>query len=228
MKLTARIVLTLAAIAILASSSAAQGFEGVITMNLTIPQLSDSPVPMTIEMKGKKSVTSMTNPMAGEMKIYQDASTMKRIIVMGGKMGYETDMNKNHEGADTEKIVPVDAHQKKTINGYGCSLYTIEMSKGSMELWMTADLPKDVIASLSSSFSGGLGGMRGAGGSDDAFTALLAKGLAPIQTIIRADGKIAATMDLVKYEKKSIADADLTVPADVKVQPMPDMMGGPH
>jgi hypothetical protein len=216
------------ALMLLPSLVSAQGFEGTMTMQMTIPQLGGSPIPMEIAMKGDKSVSTMSNPMAGEMKVYSDLKAMKTVMVMG-KMGYEIDMNKKNPNAANadETQAPVATGQKKTINGYACELFTSKPKEGELEMWMTLDFPKEITSSIGRSFTGSMGGMRAnKGAGENAFAGLILKGYAPVQINMKKDGETMATIEFVKYEKKSLSDALFVIPTDVNVQPMPDMQGG--
>src|ERR1043165_9843372 len=68
-------VLLLILASIISSNAFAQGFEGVVTMQMSMPLLGDQKIPMTINVKGDKTMTVMDIPMQGSMKIYADKTT---------------------------------------------------------------------------------------------------------------------------------------------------------
>lgn len=211
---------------VLYANANAQGTGIEITSKMTSPMMGGNPMPMVVDIKGDKAVTTMNNPM-GEMKVYTDNSTHKTVLVMGGKTGYEVDAKKAEELAAAKKdsIVPVATGQKKTINGYNCELYTATSSDADFEMWMTSDFPKDITEAMKKfSSGGGIGGMRG--GKANPFGSLMEKGLAPVQTDVKNKGQLMASIEFVKYERKSLDDAMFIVPSDVTIQPMPAMMGG--
>ncbi|MBS1904082.1 MAG: DUF4412 domain-containing protein [Bacteroidetes bacterium] len=228
-----RFLLVVVALCAMAVGAFAQSFEGTMTMQMTIPQLGGNPIPMTIYMKGDKSATSMQTPMGGEMHTYTDLQKMKTVMVMGGKMGYEVDLNKAKEAAASaepkEVVHPSSTGKSKTINGYACDEFIMNIKDGQMDMWMTKDFPKDIMSSISKSMGRNLGGMRSnqGAGAEGAFKELTDKGYAPVQVNMTKDGQVMATVEFVKYEKKSVDDKDVTVPADVTIQPMPDMSGRP-
>ena len=220
---------------VFAVSANAQTFEGIIGMEMYVPQAGPDKIPMEIKSKGDKSVLTMTVPQAGTMSIYTDRVAQKMVMVMAAmNMGYEMDLKKASAdaAAAAKPTPPVSAGQKKVINGYNCELYTMQQTdKGvTMELWMTADLPKTLSAAVGRAI-GGMNSMNSGGASSaDAFDEFVKKGLVMIEFDAKSKGQLMATATFVKYEQKSIADADLTVPAGINVSPMPDRnsMGGQH
>ena len=231
-------VCLLAMVGVLLNMTAnAQGFEGVITMQMEVPQLGPDKVPMVVTSKGDKSVMEMTVPQQGTMSVYTNRATKKMVMVMAAmKMGFEIDMNKPGIAAKADEVkqMPKATGQKKMIAGYNCELYTLDPKDGSqVEMWMTGDLPKTLSMAVGSAI-GGLGTMNkggaGNGGASGGFDDILAKGLVPIEFDAKSDGKVMATIQFVKYEQKSIADSFMEVPSGINIQQMPDMgkMGGRH
>ncbi len=207
----------------LASTVFAQGFEGTMTMQMSIPQMGGNPISIEVSMKGTKSVMTTNMPFMGETKVYADAATQKTIIVNGGKKGYEVDNSKEPETNAADTIAPVATGQRKTINGYACELYTAKAKDADMDIWETADFPKDMVASIAKSYHSMMGGMRATrgGGPGSALKRLTEKGLVPVEVDVKKDGSVMATLEFVKYEKKPLDDAMFVVPADVKIGPPP-------
>ncbi len=231
MKKCISFLVVLVAICSLAGSVLAAGFEGVIKMEVTTPMSADKKIPMTVSIKDKKSLVEMEAPQVGKMMIFTDQSTHKATMVMTAmKMGFSMDIDAAKEMVKDHKMgAPVATGQKKTINGHSCELYTMDNNgDGTIEMWMTSDIPKDIAQALHESMSGMQGGMnKGKNVNSEAFMALAEKGLFPCETIVKdKSGKQQAQMDLLSFEKKSLSDDLFTVPSDIKIQPMPTGMGG--
>ncbi len=210
---------------VLAISANAQNFEGVITMQMIVPQLGPDKVPMVITSKGDKSVMEMTIPQQGTMMTYTNRTTQKMVMVMAAmKMGFEIDLKKAEltAAANPNQAIPKATGQKKTINGFNCELYTLSPKDGSeVDMWLTGDLPK----ALSSAVGGAISGMNkvnSGGGSSKAFEEILSKGLVPIEFDAKNAGQVMATIQFVKYEQKPIDDSYFVVPSDINVKPMPE------
>ena len=217
---------------VLAISANAQNFEGVITMQMIVPQLGADKVPMVITSKAEKSVMEMTIPNQGTMMMYTNRATQKMVMVMAAmKMGYEIDLKKAEQAAaasNANPSIPKATGQKKTINGFNCELYTMSPKDGSeVEMWLTGDLPKSLSSAVGGAISG-MNKMNAGGNSSKAFEEILSKGLVPIEFDAKTAGQVVATIQFVKYEQKPIADSYFVVPSDISVQPMPDRgsMGG--
>lgn len=216
---------------VLSISANAQSFEGVITMQMIVPQLGADKVPMVITSKGDKSVMEMTIPQQGTMTTYTNRTTQKMVMVMAAmKMGFEVDLKKAEQAAAASgsQAIPKATGQKKSINGFNCELYTMSPKDGSeVEMWLTGDLPKTLSSAVGGAISG-MNKMNNGSSSSKAFEEILSKGLVPIEFDAKTGGQVVATIQFVKYEQKPIADSYFVVPSDINVQPMPDRgsMGG--
>jgi hypothetical protein len=231
MKHFTRFFLSAVFVALCSFNVFAEGFEGILTMNITSAKM-EKPMTMMITTKGEKSVVSMEMPQ-GAMKMYVDHSTGKMVTVMESmKMGMEMDLKKMEEMTKNSEAAPkIEAtNEKKVINGHNCELYRITSAKGDVSnMWMTDDLPKSLLNTMQSAFKNGLdGGMRGQknNATTAAMKSLFEKGLVPIQIESLHDGKVETTITFIKYEQKKLDDSIFIVPSDIKIRQMPSFMGG--
>ncbi len=223
-----RIILSVFALCFLSALSFAQGFEGVITMSMSIPQMGDKPMPMVMSMKGEKSLTHMEMGPMGATDIYKDGSTKMVMVMKAMNMGYEMDLAKVKEQASKDEKIPeiTATGKKEKINGYNCEKYVCTLEKGmTMEMWMTSELPKNISTAIANSIQGG---MRSAAssGTATAFEEMMKKGLATIRVSVKKDGEEQAQINFEKFEAKSLPDELFIVPAGVNIMQMPSGMGG--
>jgi hypothetical protein len=224
-------ILSAAIILLLSANSFAQGFEGIIKMEMTSPKMGDSKMTMTTYIKGDKSMTEMNMPQ-GSMKVYMDQKTHKSIMVMEAmKMGMEMntadaqEIAKKHYDTAASAIKVEETSERKAISGHSCQLFRVTMSNGDQSnWWMTNEVPKSVMASLKNLYNNGWGKKK-VGPNSEAIEAMFKKGLAPIQIETVRDGKSEATITFVQYEQKDIENSMFKIADDIKIQQMPAMGG---
>lgn len=230
MKYLIRFSLGALLVLLLSVNSFAQGFEGVLQIEISSVKMGDSKMTLTTYCKGDKSMTEMNMPQ-GNMKMYMDQKTHKSIMVMEAmKMGMEMDMDKAQEkkkNSDDASPTVQTTGETKIINGHSCELYKVTTTKGDQSnWWMTKDVPKSMLASLKNIYNNGAGGFKKQGPGREAIEAMFKKGLAPIQIEMIKEGKIETTMTFVKFEEKDVEDSMFKIPDGITVQKMPNMGGG--
>ncbi len=91
---------------------------------------------------------------------------------------------------------------------------------------MTADIPKSLLETLRNVYCISLNSGRKAAGLGGAMEHLFKKGLVPVQVESKHDGTTTMKMTVLNYQEKTISDAVLIPPQDVKFTQMPSMGGG--
>ena len=210
---------------------AQKAFEGTITWSMTMPMMgSEDSHSMIINVKGNKSETEMDMGGMGVVKTYVDNDAKKIYTVMGAmKTGYVADMGDKKAAQKQLSSIGLKASgQKATINGHPAEEYLLTgvNMRGmnvDISIWVTADFPKE----LQETFYRSLNNNPGQDPKQTAAMRQLAdKGLVPVRILMKKDGEVAMTMDFVKYEQKSLADALFVPPADVKFSSPPKAPGG--
>ena len=218
---------------LLTTNSFAQGFEGVVKMEISSPKMGDSKMTLTTYCKGDKTMTEMNMPQ-GNMKMYMDQKTHKSTMVMEAmKMGMEMNTSeaqtivKNQKDSSSSPVKVEGTAERKVISGHNCELYHVTMTNGDQSnWWMTKEVPKSVLASLKNIYNNGAAGMKKQGPGNEAIETMFRKGMAPIQIEMIKDGKPETTITFVQYEQKDIEDSMFKIADDIKIQQMPAGLGG--
>ena len=214
------------ALTLLSLNARAQGsFEGSITWNMTVPQLGDDAMPMTMNFKNGNMEQEMTMGPQGTMKTYvlKENNGRKLYVAMEAmKMGFTKDLSDTIKPTADESDTKVTATGKKEmIAGHNAEEYLVT-EKGDVDtFWVASDFPADMRESMEKAMQEQ---PRQNGGQ--AFRQFAAKGLFPVRMVFVNNGETAATMELVSVEKKSLPDALFVPPTDIKYRPMPEGMGG--
>ena len=215
---------------LISANSFAEGFEGIVQIEITSPKMGGSKMSLTTYIKGEKSLTEMSMPQ-GNMKIYVDQEKHKSIMVMEAmKIGMEMDMSKakdlTKKSDDAAPTIEATT-EKQMISGHNCVLYRVTTKNGEQSnWWMTKDVSNSILSSLKNIYNNGAAGLKGRGPSSEAIEEMFKKGLVPIQIESLKDGKPEATITFVKFEKKDIEDSMFKIADDIKIQQMPAGMGG--
>jgi hypothetical protein len=198
-------------------------FEGTITWSMTIPMLDDDKHGMTINVKGDKSEVNMDMGVQGNVMVYSDRSTKKTTVVMTAmKSGMTMDMNE----IKTTKTDPIDmkpSGKKETIAGHPAEEYLIKGAHSDISLWVTNDLPKDIQDCFYNTLSNN---PRQDANETKAMKQLVEQGYVPVRIVVKAGDETQMSMEFVKYERKSVADALFVIPSDIKISPMQKAPGG--
>lgn len=225
MKKLIRFLLVLAAPILVSASGFAQSFEGIIVNRITSPMMGD-PMDMTINVKGNKIMMEMDGGAMGGMKIYLDKTDNKQYIVMSAmKMGYEVASSvadKAEKGALTAPALKPTGKAEK-INGHQAEEFTAELEDATMDLWLAKDFPKEMIDAMASS-------MRSNSSQSEGQLQLMKliseKGYAPVRFSVKNGDETLATIDFIKFEKKSLSDDLFILPTDIKFTKLdPSQMG---
>ena len=214
------------ALMLIGVTARAQGsFEGTVTWNMTVPQLGDDAMPMTINFKNGNVEQEMTMGPQGTMKNYvikQNGGRKLYVAMEAMKMGFTQDLPdtmKTATDASDTKVTPTG--KKATVAGHSAEEYLVT-DKGDVDtFWVASDFPKDIQESVMKAMQDQ---PRQQGGQ--AFQQFAAKGLFPVRMTFLSNGEVAATMELVSFEKKSLPDALFVPPTDIKYRPFPTGMGG--
>jgi len=195
-------------------------FEGTITWNMTIPMLDDDKHEMIVNVKGDKTESEMDMGVQGLVKGFSDRSTKKIYLVMTAmKMGVTMDMK---ESTDTGSVDLKQSGQKETIAGHSADEYVCKGQKGDISIWVTSDMPKDMMESFKNYSSNN---PQMDQNEKKAIKILLSKGLMPVRMVLKDAGETQMAMELVKFERKSLDDSLFVQPSDIKYNPMPAGMG---
>ncbi len=199
---------------------AQSGFEGTLIWNMTMPSI--QPFDFTINIKGDKSEAEMNMGAYGSSQIWSDRATGKLYMYLSAlKKGMISDMNNIQPGKfDSLDITPTG--HKETIAGYAAEEYIQKTPKGSASLWFTHDLPKDVQHAC-------LSWIRSNPRQDpkqaQIIQGFIDRGLTPVRIETSINGKKMMTMQFVKFERKSLADALFVPPADITFEQIPSSSG---
>lgn len=138
-----RIVIVLS-IALLSLTASAQQeiTEGVIKAKMTMTSNDEAmntqftmlgEVPMTFYVKNQKSRTEQLSQMIGNSIGIVDAKAKKLLLLMDNPMGKKYDLKEiNHSKEDLKNITVTETGDSKTIAGYKCKGYNIEVIKNGM------------------------------------------------------------------------------------------------
>lgn len=206
-------------ICVVPSVAQAQEFEGVITTQMSSPMLGSQKIEMVSMVKGNKVLQTADDPKQGKMSIYTDGKTGTQIIVMESqKQGMEIDqevMDAAIKSMHLPVLIPKATGTKQKIAGYNCEIYTLAIdSSQEMDIWLTKDLPKEVVAALKNCTEAG---MKSTGVKSDGLMSLFKNGYAQVRMEIKYNGVTQLTNEFVKAENKKINDTAFIVPADIKV-----------
>ena len=206
-------------ISALPSVAQAQEFEGTITTQMFSPMLGNQKIEMVSMVKGNNVLQTANDPKQGKMSIYTDMKTGTQIIVMEAqKQGMEIDQSAVDQAIKSMHLpvlIPKATGTKQKIAGYNCELYTLTIdSTQEMDIWLTKDLPKEVVAALKNCTEAG---MKSTGVKSDGLMSLFKNGYAQVRMEIKFNGVTQLTNEFVKAESKKIKDTAFIVPADIKV-----------
>jgi hypothetical protein len=196
---------------------------------MSIPMLGDQKIPVTINIKGDKTLSVMDIPMQGSMKMYGDRTSKKMTMVQEAqKQGVEIDLAKAEEmkKSSAPPSAPKATGKKETISGFSAEEYSIT-SEGGVEIdqWLSKDIPKDIAAGINSSQESS---MQMSGSSSSGFLDLLKKGYAPLRTVVKKDGDVQMIMNFTKAEQQKLDDKLFVISQDIKVQKMDPSMMNPN
>jgi hypothetical protein len=218
-------LLVLAAI-VIPSLSRAQGFEGVVTNNITVPMLGDQKIPVIVSSKGNKTLIAMDVPMQGNVRLFLDKTSPNKIVVVmdAQKSGIEMDQTAIENSIKNKSFpVPTATGKKEKISGYNAEEFSAGIDAGAvMSLWMTKEAPKNIADAVSSSFQGTLqiNNLK-----TKSFDDLFKQGYIPVRTVIKKDGETQVMIDFASAESKKLDDNIFVVPADIKIKKVdPSMM----
>jgi len=209
----------------------AQTFEGVVTWEMSIPMLGDQKIPVTISIKGDKTVSVMDVPMQGSMKMYSDRASKKMTIVQEAqKQGMEMDMAKMEEMKKNlpDTSIPKPTGKKDKIKGYNAEEYSTTTDGGiEVDLWLSKDMPKEVAAGINSSNESNMQTQLNSS-KNTVFKELFKKGYAPLRTVVKKDGDVQMTMEFTKVESKKLNDSLFVIASDITIQKMDPSMMNPN
>lgn len=195
-----------------------KSFEGTVTWNMTIPQLGDDTLPMTMNIKGDKIEQEMSLGPQGMVKTYivTENNQVKRYMVMESmKMGMVQDVKA--EGSNDSLV---KTGKSATVAGHHADEYIIKSNGANISVWATSEMPRDLQESIASALK------NQSQGSSSAFRELASKGLVPVKMEVTQNGEVAMSMELVSFEQKSLPDSLFVPPTDITYRPMPTGMGG--
>jgi len=209
----------------------AQAFEGVVYWEMSIPMLGDQKIPVTINIKGDKTVSIMDVPMQGSMKMYTDRATRKMTMVQEAqKQGMEMDLAKMDEmkKMSQDSSIPKLTGKKDKIKGYNAEEYSTTADGGiEVDLWLSKEMPKEIAAGINSSNESSMQSQFNSS-KNAAFTALFKKGYAPLRTVVKKDGDVQMTMEFTKVESKKLNDSLFVIASDITIQKMDPSMMNPN
>ena len=197
-------------------------FEGTITWSLTIAQLGDDDKhEMKVNIKGDRTETETDLGAMGSLKSFNDPAAKKNYIVMGAsKSGFFRDIPTDSAIKASALNLGLKATgHKDTVAGHIAEEYTFKDGPADVSVWASKGFPKS-LCDQSQAIS------QQDNVIPNAMKELSKKGLFPVKVVISQQGEVAVTMEYVKYEEKSLADALFVPPSDVKFGPMPQMGGG--
>ena len=183
-------VIIIYCISALPSIATAQEFEGTITTQMSSPMLGSQKIEMVSMVKGNKVLQTADDPKQGKMSIYTDGKTGTQIIVMESqKQGMEIDqdvIDAAIKSMHLPALIPNPTGTKKKIAGYNCELYTLAIdSSQEMDIWLTKDLPKEIVAALKNCTEAG---MKSTGVKSDGLMSLFQNGYAQVKMEIKYNG----------------------------------------
>jgi hypothetical protein len=155
----------------------------------------------------------------GSSKMWSDRATRKNYVAMSSvKNGTVQDMGDITPTTSTASLDIEPTGRKETIAGYAAEEYLNKSPKGDASMWVTAGLPKDVQYSIYNWYSNT--------SSQDPNQLKFIKdftdrGLAPVRIAMVIDGKLAMTMEFMKFERKHLSDALFIPPTDVHFETVP-------
>jgi hypothetical protein len=202
----------------------AQAFEGVVTWEMSIPMLGDQKIPVTINLKGDKTMTTMDIPMQGTMKMYGDKAAKKMTMVQEAqKSGMEIDLAQSEAMMKNmpPSSVPKATGKKEKIKAYNAEEYSSTADGGiEVDMWISKDVPKEVAAGINASHESS---MQMSGPKNEGFTELFKKGYAPLRTVVKKDGDVQMMMEFEKVEPKKLDDKLFVIASDITIQKNPPM-----
>lgn len=216
----------LASALLLPAVLSAAGFEGKVTMNMTMPNAKE-PMPMTLSIKEGFARNDMTVAQGMTASSIIDQAKQQMIILMTEQKMYMVQPMPKPEDF-TDKKDASDFTFEKTgetakIAGYNCTKYIVKSKDNMTEVWATDQLGTYL------GMGGGGAGARGKGAAAYAWEkALIGKNFFPLRTVVfDKNGKEMVRMEATSVEKMSLPSSLFTPPADFQPLPaMGDMMKG--
>lgn len=205
-------------------------FEGRIVQTISVPQMGDEKMEMTMNVKGEKMMINVDMGPMGATKIFSVNGGKSMTVVMEQmKMGMEIDM----EAAKAAQVATASQQpslkatgKKETINGYAAEEWSVEVDENNtMSLWLTSDIDKSLVSAMQAAMKAATAGNPNPA-ENEINKVLTEKGMIAVRTTASMNGEIAMVMDLIKIEKASIADATFALPTDIQIQKMPGMQQG--
>jgi hypothetical protein len=200
-------------------------FEGVIeSRNTTTDETgAEQQSVMTMWIKGTmaKITNSATSTTPASTMIYRSDLRVIRMLNDDNKTYFEIPQGKTREDASAEAGAPAAVKKTgktKKILGYRCEQFLIGQGEAETEIWGTKDLK-----GLSASLARALGEERSGQGTawNDELTKL---GIFPLLANTRLEGKVLESQEVVKIEKRSLAEDLFSLPAGYKKQSVGDIL----
>ena len=200
-------------------------FEGVIeSRNVSTDETgAGQQSVMTMWIKGTMAriTNTATSTTPASTMIYRSDLRVIRMLNDDNKTYFEIPQGKTREDSPAEAVE--HAAVKKTgktkkILGYRCEQFLIGQGEAETEIWGTRDL-----RGLSASLARALGEERTGQGTawNDELTKL---GIFPLLANTRLEGKILESQEVVKIEKRPLAEDLFSLPAGYKRQSVGDIL----
>jgi Domain of unknown function (DUF4412) len=219
----------LAGALLLPAALSAAGFEGKVTMTMTMPNAKE-PMPMTLSVKEGFARNDMTVTKGMTASTIIDQAQQQITILMPEQKMYLVQPMPKPEDF-TDKKEPSDFTFEKTgetakIAGYNCTKYIVKSKDNTSEIWAT-----DQLGTYLGMGGGGQGGGRGKSAAAYAWEkALVGKNFFPLRTVvIDKNSKEVMRMEATSVEKMSLPSSLFAAPADyqkLEMPPMGEMMKG--
>ena len=210
------------ACALACGTSRAQ-FEGVIeSRNTTTDETgAEQQYVMTMWIKGTmaKITNTATSTTPASTMIYRSDLHVIRMLNDDDRTYFEIPQGDAKDDASAGEPAAVKKTGKtKKVLGYRCNQFMIAQGEAETEIWGTKDLQ-----GLSASLARALGEERAGQGAawNDELTRL---GVFPLQATTRFEGKVLESQEVVRIEKRSLADELFSLPAGYRKQSVGDIL----
>jgi hypothetical protein len=224
-------LLWIVALLFVAQNAQAQtAFEGRVIQTVSVPQMGDEKMEMTMNIKGEKMMINMDMGPMGAMKMFTlNGGKSMTMIMEQLKQGFEIDIPEDAAKTASATTAPAmkATGKKETINGYAAEEWIASIDENNtMTFWLTSDIDKSLVKAMQTAMKA-QNAQSPNSNQAEIMKVMTEKGMIAVRTTVTNGGETAAVVDLVKIEKASIPDATFTVPADIKIQKMdPAMMNG--
>jgi hypothetical protein len=210
---------------VLACGTLRAQFEGVIeSRNMTTDETgAEQQYVMTMWIKGTmaKITNTATSTTPVSTMIYRSDLRVIRILNDDNKTYFEIPQGRSKDevpGEGGDRAAVKRTRKTKKILGYRCDQFMITQEEVETEIWGTRELK-----GLSASLARALGEERAGQGAawNDELTRL---GIFPLLANTRIEGKVVESQEVVRIEKRSLAEDLFSLPAGYRKQSVGDIL----